>query len=99
MRRIIDNETAELTALRVAIEENRDNELVEHFIDYLNFFEFIAFLMSKQQLTKDEVDATFAYYLENLSKHEFIVTYIKQYGFENLAKELADRLKRKGKKR
>jgi len=60
------------------------------FTDYLNFFEFIARLKEIGQLTSDDIDATFNYYLILLTRarNPEIRQYLKKEGFENLDKLL-----------
>jgi hypothetical protein len=60
---------------------------VDLFTDYLNFFEWIAFLEGKEQLTFDDVDAMFNYYLKRLLQidHDHrLRRYIRDNGFERL---------------
>jgi len=58
--------------------------------DYLNFFEFVAYLQSSKQLSEADVQALFSYYLECLRKHETVAAYIKdpKKGFEHLRNTL-----------
>ncbi|HVB40997.1 MAG TPA: hypothetical protein VNE83_08855 [Terriglobales bacterium] len=66
------------------------NQESPDFTDYLNFFEFAAYLMKSKQITKADFDALFAYYIECLWRHEDVRRYIKSEdkGFENLRKLL-----------
>lgn len=60
---------------------------VDLFTDYLNFFEWIAFLEGKEQLTFDDVDAMFNYYLKRLLQidgDQQLRRYIRDNGFEKL---------------
>lgn len=45
--------------------------------DYLNFFEFVAYLQSSKQLSKHDVEALFRYYLDCLKKHLEVEAYIR----------------------
>jgi hypothetical protein len=56
--------------------------------DYLNFFEFVAYLQSSKQLSGTDVQALFGYYLDCLRRHKDVVGYIrnKEKGFEYLSK-------------
>ena len=56
--------------------------------DYLNFFEFVAYLQSSKQLSGTDVQALFGYYLDCLRRHTDVVGYIrnKEKGFEYLSK-------------
>ena len=58
--------------------------------DYLNFFEFVAYLQSSNQLHKEDVAALFSYYLGCLKKHADVVGYIrnKEKGYEYLRRTL-----------
>lgn len=58
--------------------------------DYLNFFEFVQYLLASKQLFKEDVDALFGYYVGCLRKHPAVITYIKDKGksFEYLRKGL-----------
>lgn len=64
------------------------------FTDYLNFFEFIAFLRASRQLRDSEIEALFGYYLDCLNRHDRVKQYIlnPENGFEGLAKLLGSRL-------
>ena len=55
--------------------------------DYLNFFEFVAYLQSSKQLSGTDVQALFGYYLDCLRRHKNGVGYIrnKEKGFEYLS--------------
>ena len=55
--------------------------------DYLNFFEFVAYLQSSKQLSGTDVQALFGYYLDCLRRHQDVVGYIrnKEKGFEYLS--------------
>ena len=59
--------------------------------DYLNFFEFVAYLQSSKQLSYTDVQAMFGYYLGCLRRHKEVVEYIynKDKGLEYLRKILA----------
>jgi hypothetical protein len=64
------------------------------FTDYLNFFEFIAFLKSSKQLKDSEIEALFGYYLDCLNRHDRVKQYVAnpENGYEGLAKLLISRL-------
>src|SRR4051794_3513312 len=44
IRHIVDNEPAEFTSFRETVSAGGADKTVENFVDYLNFFEFIASL-------------------------------------------------------
>ena len=56
------------------------------FTDYLNFFEYVAYLKSQRQLTEDDVNAMFQYYLEDVGRHKSVRDYIQNHakGYEHL---------------
>lgn len=64
------------------------------FTDYLNFFEFIAFLKISNQLKDSEIDSLFGYYLDCLKRHDRVRQYISnpENGYEGLTKLLAARV-------
>lgn len=74
------------------------NEIVireeSSFTDYLNFFEFIAFLKTSKQLKDSEIDALFGYYLDCLKRHDRVKQYISnpENGYEGLANLLKSRV-------
>jgi len=90
IRRILDYAPPQLSTLREAVEQGGSDELVESFVDYLNFFEFVASLWKLGQLRIEEVAMLFRYYLENLSDHAFITAFIHEQSFENLEALLAN---------
>lgn len=71
------------------ISQRVDGEDV-HFTDYLNFFEFVAFLSESKQIRESEIIGMFDYYLRNLRKHPTVWKYINDAtkGFEKLRKLL-----------
>jgi hypothetical protein len=54
------------------------------FTDYLNFFEYVAFLKHREQLKLEEVQDLFGYYLGCLSRHVAVREYIRRNGYERL---------------
>jgi hypothetical protein len=60
------------------------------FTDYLNFFEFVAFLKKSKQLKIDEVDDLFGYYLDCLNRRSDIQVYVSKRGYELLSELLAE---------
>lgn len=55
------------------------------FTDYLNFFEYVAFLKKSKQLRNRDVEALFDYYLKCLKRHDRVRTYIDNNGYEHLS--------------
>ncbi len=99
IRRLLDsNETdPELAQLRDAIATDANSELAEAFVDYLNFFEFVASLRKLGQLNVEEIAMLFDYYLRLLAKHDFVRSYIRTNGFEELEALLKTYAKKKAK--
>lgn len=71
-------------------DKQRVSEMVSteeaQFTDYLNFFEFLGYLLESKQIGKNEVIGMFDYYLKNLQKHPMVLGYINNptKGFEKL---------------
>jgi hypothetical protein len=66
------------------------HQLQEKLVEYLNFFEFIATLKKRKQLKDDDINMMFGYYISHLDDHKWIVNSIKDGGFDNLPKLIAD---------
>jgi len=92
IRRILDtHENApELQPLRTSLEADETSQIDEDFVDYLNFFEFVASLRKLDQLKTQEISMMFHYYLRLLCKHAFVRTYIRKHDFENLDQLLTE---------
>ncbi len=58
------------------------------FTDYLNFFEFVAFLEKSKQLKFEEIDHLFSYYLRCLYKRKDIRDYVEKKDYEWLSRLL-----------
>lgn len=58
------------------------------FTDYLNFFEFLAYLSGSNQIKEEEMFGIFDYYLRSLEQNPEVAGYISdtQKGFEKLNK-------------
>lgn len=78
-------EAPDLKVIREALDCNppdspKVRQLVEDqdagFTDYLNFFEFMAYLKACRQLSQQDVAALFDYYLRILSKHGDVRKYV-----------------------
>lgn len=95
-------EETNLKQLRDKLDCSKDSDLVNgivnneesDFTDYLNFFEFIAFLKSSKQLKDSEIEALFGYYLDCLNRHDRVKQYISnpENGYEGLIKLLTSRI-------
>ncbi len=68
--------------------------MLQELDDYLNFFEFIAYLVKRNELKREEVLAMFDYPLRRVAEDKAVSKYIfrPEYGFE----ELRDLLKKLG---
>jgi hypothetical protein len=86
IRRILDGDDGdpELSALQADIGGRKNSDLAEEFVDFLNFFEFVASLHKIGQIRRSEITMLFDYYLRPLSAHAFVRTYVKENGFEQL---------------
>lgn len=85
IRRLIDfapDEEIEKLAYQALNEIESDEH--EALVDYLNFFEFIAVQVKNRNIRRDEVFDMFDYYIRLLGRHEFVMTYLDAYGYENL---------------
>jgi len=56
----------------------------EKFTDFLNFFEFIGVLYSRDHLSYQQVCDVFEYYLKKIKSDADCQQWIDQYGFEKL---------------
>ncbi|MBI5308715.1 MAG: hypothetical protein HZB37_10395 [Planctomycetes bacterium] len=70
--------------LRISLANHTDTKIEEKLVDYLNFFEFVATLRQLRQLSIREIRMMFDYYLRQLGDYDFILTYLKDQGFEGL---------------
>ena len=71
---------------------------LDQFTDYLNFFEWVAFLEKEGQLTFEQLDTMFKYYLIRLlqvDKNRQLRKYIQDKGYEQLDR-LLDRYSQTG---
>jgi hypothetical protein len=85
MRRLIDYApAAEIAELEEDLKKGTFSVAHEALIDYLNFFEFIAVQIRRNNLSRSEVMDMFDYYIRRLKDHDFVVRYLKPRGFENL---------------
>lgn len=67
----------------------------QSFTDYLNFFEFLAYLEESGQVSRADMLGLFGYYLENLKSSRAVREYVNKpaKGFEKLQKLLQGDLK------
>lgn len=78
MRIRIDEHNTEFAA------EVKDSELLGDLDNFLNFFEFVAFLRKQGEIKSVEVNAMFAYPLSTLATDKNVLAYIRRYGYEEL---------------
>jgi hypothetical protein len=71
IRKVLDDNSADAPAVEELV-RSEDSDLT----DYLNFFEFMAYLKDRHQLSKKDVAALFDYYLRLLSKHKDVRKYV-----------------------
>lgn len=87
-------ERSELKMIRDKLDCLRGNPDVRRLVteesaaltDYLNFFEFVAYLRSSNQLSETDIEALFGYYLDCLRRHPEVADYVRnrEKGFEYL---------------
>ncbi|WP_417250370.1 hypothetical protein [Celeribacter sp.] len=95
IRRLLDYKPEdEIKQLARDIEAEDGTVVHEAFVDYLNFFEFIAVQLKYGNLKRDEVFDMFEYYINGLNEHEFVLKYLTDYGYENLTDLVAEAKKR-----
>lgn len=85
IRQVLEARGEDYVALRKALTDNQTNDDVELFVDYLNFFEFVGSLRELGQLSSDEIDRLFDYYLRQLSDEPVLRQFVETQGFEGLA--------------
>lgn len=71
IRKMLDENPADAPQVEELV-RNEDPDLT----DYLNFFEFMAYLEVRGQLSRRDVGALFDYYLRLLSKHKDVRRYV-----------------------
>ncbi len=67
------------------VKEDKDLDLLGELDDYLNFFEFIAFLWKRRELKLEEVRALFEYPLQTIARDEAVLGYVRRYSYDELA--------------
>jgi hypothetical protein len=93
-------EREDLKRVRDALDCDPDSEPVKElvasepaeFTDYLNFFEFVFYLVDRGQMSREDVDGLFDYYLRCLRRHATVRAYLRRFdkSFERLAGNLDD---------
>jgi hypothetical protein len=95
IRGILEAKDQQFVALRQALSDNQTNEDVELFVDYLNFFEFVGSLRELGQLSAEEIDRLFDYYLKQLADEPVIRQFVETQGFESLRDLFVERAGRR----
>jgi len=92
MRRILDSPgSLAALSLQAIVEARQDHDDHEHFIDYLNFFEFLCALVDRGRMDRHDLLSLFDYYIGNLAGYGFVTDYARAEGFEALAREFQRR--------
>jgi hypothetical protein len=71
IRKVLDDNPPDAPQVEELVRDE-DSDLT----DYLNFFEFMAYLKARGQLSKRDIAALFDYYLRLLSKHKDVRRYV-----------------------
>lgn len=91
IRQMLDNyDPALLSKFEGALATGANKNLEEKLVDYLNFFEFVATLWRLKQLSIEEIQMMFEYYVRQLFEYPFIMTYLENEGFEGLVMLVAE---------
>jgi hypothetical protein len=85
-------EQSALKSMRIRIDdhdtefvvEEKNSELLGDLDNFLNFFEFVAFLRKQGEIKPEEINAMFAYPLSTLATDKNVLAYIRKYGYEEL---------------
>lgn len=85
-------ERPELKQVRDLIDCEANHEQINELVlrghsdlaDYLNFFQFVAYLEGSGQLTQEEIKFMFNYYLHCLKRHDRVRRYIRDNGYDKL---------------
>lgn len=78
------NSSPELENLRKIMKSDEDPPLQQKFIDYLNFFEWIAAQRTQDQLESNDITELFEYYVPNHATHNFVIRFLRKWCFDNL---------------
>lgn len=90
----------ELSEMRIRIDvgdtqfvfEEKDHKLMGQLDDFLNFFEFLAYLRKQKRLNRQEMLSMFDYPLRKIAGDSRIRTYVNNdsYGYEGLRELLTE---------
>jgi hypothetical protein len=86
VREVLDCEGGQSAAIDKLVSEE-----AAEFSDYLNFFEFVAVLRKSGQLTQEEIEDLFHYYLDCVENCRTVRAYIAKKGYEQLDRLLQER--------
>lgn len=91
-------DSGDRTALQKAVKKSingealasDEGELLHQLDDYLNFFQFIGWLLDHKDLRTSDVKGMFAYYVNDLcdERNAWLLTYIHEYSFTGLERLL-----------
>jgi hypothetical protein len=90
VREVLDCEGGQSAAIEKLVSEEP-----AEFSDYLNFFEFVAVLRKSGQLTQEEIEDLFHYYLNCVENCRTVRAYIAKKGYEQLDRLLQERAQQK----
>jgi len=90
VREVLDCEGGQSAAIDKLVSEE-----TAEFSDYLNFFEFVAVLRKSGQLTQEEIEDLFHYYLDCIENCRAVRAYIAKKGYEQLDRLLQERAQQK----
>lgn len=66
------------------VREDKDTGLLSDLDNFLNFFEFLAYLRRRNELKLSEIQAMFAYPLSTIAKDNAVLEYLRKWGYEEL---------------
>jgi hypothetical protein len=89
-------EQSKLRNMRITLDEHdtqfvqaeSDRESLADLDEFLNFFEFLAFLWKSGEIKEQEVHAMFDYPLATIGTDRRVMDYLVKYGYEKLAEML-----------
>ncbi len=91
IRRILDYESEpEFSRIKEHLIAETHDAYVEQLFDYLNFFEFVAGLLTLKQVTFDDLMLLFEYHLNVIARDEAIMDHVAGAGYEQLTALLRD---------
>ena len=82
VRKVLDDSSEKAAARRAAFVRDEP----EQFTDFLNFFELVAYLEQRRNLSLKDVEALLGYYLTLFEQHSDVRSYVRnpKNGFEQL---------------